>query len=105
MSEDAREAALAHFGVRGMKWGVRKKASTSASGKPVQLSKAESQALAEQKARRIQMGKDVTHAVVLSLGTLAIAAWGGPIAAAGAGAVARTVISSDDLFRVAKRIA
>lgn len=97
------EAYLAHYGVKGMRWGVRrggddssggtarKTKPTKKSGPTPRRSKAEVERLAAVRADRIKMGKDVTKAVLISVGTVAIASVAGPVVAAGAAAVARSL--------------
>lgn len=111
MSDAAREAALAHFGVKGMRWGVRKSRSSGGSGgsggsvkqKPKKTPASavknltpeqRQQILAAKAARReayIKTGKEITKAVLIAAGTVAIASVAGPFVAAGAGAIARAL--------------
>jgi hypothetical protein len=91
----AGESALAHYGVPGMKWGHRKARALSgriSSGGPPKKRTPEEQAVRD---RRVKIGKDVTKAVLIAAGTVAVGSVAGPLAAAGAGAVARTLASSD----------
>lgn len=111
MSDAAREAALAHFGVKGMRWGVRKSRSSGGSGgsggsakqKPKKTPASavknltpeqRQQILAAKAAKReayIKTGKEVTKAVLIAAGTVAIASVAGPFVAAGAGAIMRAL--------------
>lgn len=97
------EAYLAHYGVKGMRWGVRRGGDDSSGGtarksKPAtkkgptpRRSKAEMERLAEVRQARIKLGKDITKNVLIAIGTVAIASVAGPVVAAGAGAVARAL--------------
>lgn len=92
----AGEAALAHYGVPGMKWGRRKARSLSghvrrASGPPKKRTPQEQVA----HDRRVKIGKEVTKAVLIAAGTVAVGSVAGPLAAAGAGAIAKAIASSD----------
>lgn len=104
MSQEAREAFLEHYGVKGMRWGVRRGGDSASGGTPrksapskkassttPRRSKAEMERPAAVRAHRIKVGKEVFKAVAISVGTIAIAAVAGPVIAAGAGAIARTL--------------
>lgn len=109
MSDEAREAALAHFGVKGMKWGVRKSEPSGGGGgvnskhppKAVNLKdrvhkiRNTKRTPAEQAAyeRRVKISKDVGKAVAIAAGTTAVGMVAGPLAAAGAGAIAKALTS------------
>ena len=97
------EAYLAHYGVKGMRWGVRRGRDDSSGGTarkskpatkkgpPPRRSKAEMERLAEVRKARIKLGKDVTKSVLIAIGTVAVASMAGPVVAAGAAAVARSL--------------
>lgn len=108
MSEDAREAALAHFGVPGMKWGVRKarantpgrkssggsapKGKSSPKNKTLPVKKLTPQEAEKVRARslaRREIGKNVGIAVLASAGGIAAGAIGGPLAGAATSAALR----------------
>lgn len=92
----AGEAALAHYGVPGMKWGRRKARSLSGHISSARTPKKRTPAEQAVHARRVKIGKDVTKAVLITAGTVAVGSIAGPYAAAGAGAIARTL--SQDVF-------
>ena len=97
-----REEALEHFGVKGMKWGVRRGDSGGGVHSTTETKlkkKKRSRTPAEQAVfdHRVKVGKDVMKAVAIAAGTVAVGTIAGPFVAAGAGAVART-LTSDNLF-------
>lgn len=86
---------LAHIGVKGMKWGVRKaQARTSSAPAKKMTVKQQAEAHEQKQVRRqahVKMGKEVTKAVLIAVGTIAISSVAGPVVAAGAGAIARSL--------------
>ena len=97
------EAYLAHYGVKGMRWGVRRGGDDSSGGtarkskpatkkgQPPRRSKAEMERLAEVRKARIKLGKDITKNVLIAIGTVAVSSMAGPVVASGAAAVARSL--------------
>lgn len=97
---------LEHYGVRGMRWGVRKAPGTSAapsatrgkSGKPKTAPKGQgfgnAKAAVVNTAKAMpykKIGKNVALAVVATAGAIGAASLGGPMAGAAAGALIRGV--------------
>jgi hypothetical protein len=81
------QGALAHYGVKGMKWGRRKASDSDSGGSKSGSSKPKAEideAAAAVIARRKHIGKEVVKAVVLAAGGVAIGSVAGPLAAAAA---------------------
>lgn len=83
------ETELTHYGVPGMKWGVRK-AQSSGGGKKSAPSK-KPLSSSEAAARRKAIGKTVVVAVVATAGGLGAAAIGGPVVGAAVTAALRGI--------------
>jgi len=93
------DGELAHHGVRGMHWGVRKAepsgGSRSGSASTPKKKSAPTPKTPEAKAahdRRMKIGKDVALATIASAGALGVGALAGPVAGAAVGAALRGVI-------------
>ena len=89
------EAFLSHYGVKGMQWGVRRGSLKPSSGSSrVSESKNSPEELERRAAirsDRIKLGKEITKNVLIAFGTVAVASVAGPVVAAGAGAIARSL--------------
>ena len=82
---------LIHYGKKGMKWGVRNDKPTGGSGRSSAPAKPRPKLTPEQ---RMQIGKQVTLAVVATAGGIGVSALAGPVAGAAAGAALRGVGSA-----------
>lgn len=95
------DPTIRHYGVRGMKWGVRKNR-TGASGAsgpaPKKLTKKQLAEKEAVRARRMKIGKEVVKALVVAGGAVAVGSVAGPIAASGASAIARELLKEGGPF-------